>query len=332
MIDKSKFVEVWESKELGKIFGKLKTPVKISDSNMRQKYSIEKIKISSLLESIKNIGLQQLPVANGKGEIFIGGRRCKAMETDGASHITVEVRDISDKEQKMASYSENETSEKPTSDEEGRQLLEIRRAFRISQRELARRLKEPETYVRRRINVYKKIKPLLRQTDAIPYARDYPGSKVVTYGKALLLLPDWISITNKQKLIDLIESEGMTETKLRSLILATKKVEILIENVNDEKKKKELEKIVKPLLFTKELSFEEVEWFMREKIGHSQPLKEKYYELDTFSSQEEAHEYAGRFGGRCLGKVWKLELDTVGEKLAMKELAKIEKEKIREKH
>lgn len=67
MIDRSKFLEVVEWK--GKSFGRLKLPVTVSKNNIRQDFSIEEIK-EVLAPSIKEFGLQQLPVANGQGEIF----------------------------------------------------------------------------------------------------------------------------------------------------------------------------------------------------------------------------------------------------------------------
>jgi len=105
---KVEFLKTWDIN--GKKFGLLKLPAPISPYNIRNDDEVKEEElefINDLAESIKEIGLEQLPLCSPKEGIFVGRNRYFACRRAGIDSILVEIRDISPFEQKRLSHQEN---------------------------------------------------------------------------------------------------------------------------------------------------------------------------------------------------------------------------------
>lgn len=105
---KVEFIQTWKIND--KKFGLLKLPAPISPYNIRNDETIsdEELEfIDELAESIKEIGLEQLPLCHPNDGIFVGRNRYFGCEKAGIKSILVEIRDISPSEQKRLSHHEN---------------------------------------------------------------------------------------------------------------------------------------------------------------------------------------------------------------------------------
>jgi len=315
MIENKRFKKVEKIGE--KTFGWLKLPAIISKNNVRQTEmtlkSIEPLE-QRLADNINEIGLQQLPVVNGKGEVFIGGRRIKACTINGEDHVLVEIRDISDLDQKLASYSENKQKQEMTADEEGRLFKAIIEEEGISQVELAKKLGEPRTLIVTRMQIAKYVEG--RQ---VPYGTGDPSEKkIVTASKAEKICQDSIPKDAREKMFKLIEKDGMTQEEVIRAISVSKGTLHTLSEKEPEVKKLAL-KMIDNLMWTSELTQDIANRAIYVAEGDIPKLSKKTYPLDKFKDRTEADQYAGKYHGRCNGTVtverWALELDTVGEKL-----------------
>lgn len=323
MIDNSRFVKRWtvDSKE----FGLLKRPWKISENNIRKSETATALKDIelNLVPNIKEIGLQQIPVVNGKGEVFIGGRRAVAVEMLGEETLLVEIRDIPAEEQLIASWSENYVKKDMRADEEGEGFKRIKDLTGWSNVKLAKRLGVHEATIRRKIGVYDEFK--IRRGAEVPHDTAHDNPRNFNFGKAIELLPDWISEENKTKMYNEITQKGLTRDQVRKVTNTSRTMLHVVEECNEEFQKEILDAI-NPMLFTKEVNAMEVlhkindiTHFSQKTIAHQIP-KERY------SSQKEADdEYFIPRGGRCLGskteEYWYGTIDPV----KAKKLKKLEK-------
>lgn len=188
MIDEKRFVKRWSIE--GKEFGLLKKPWTISENNVRQSATeIDKADIkANLAPNLKAIGMQQLPVANGKGEVFIGGRRTIGWEINNEPSLLVEIRDIPDEDQMVASWGENYTKRDMRADQEGRLFKRMCEKFSLSHRELAKKLGNiSKDTVNLKIRAYEDF--YVDSGYPVPHDSLIDSPKVLNYGKAIELMP-----------------------------------------------------------------------------------------------------------------------------------------------
>lgn len=315
MIDKNRFEKRWSIE--GKEFGLLKKPWVISKNNVRDSSSeIEIADIrSNLSPSLKEIGMQQIPVANGAGEVFIGGRRTVGWELNGEVALLVEIRDIPDVDQMAGSWGENYTKRDMDADQEGRLFLRMQEKFKLSSRKLSEKLGNiAHNSITRKIKVYKCS--AAEQLGSIPHDTHNDSVKKLNYGKVIELLS--LDTANRTKLIKEIKEKGMTRDEVRQVVRQATSVDELLISFPEEKRE-EIKEAVKDLLYTKDVKGHELIHALNIATESSQRTVAKKVAYDLYSNKEEADElYFVPRGGKCLGdkteKYWHGFIDPVTAK------------------
>ena len=299
MVDKSRFEKIIEFE--GKKFGYLKKPWKISENNVRDSRSkLEKLDIKkNLSPSLKEIGMQQSPVVNGKGEIFIGGRRTVGWEMNGEDKLLVEIRDISPLKQMIASKQENETKRDMSPVQEGRLYNRIKDSFGLKQKKIAEMFSITESDVSQKIKTYENS--VTELTGDIPYEKVGHVSKTLNYGKYLALLP--LESKYRLRMIEQIKEHGMTQKEVRDSVGKSKGVLSLIETYETREQEKKMLEAVDSMLFIKNVDTAKIVHTINNITGSSQKEVTKQVDHDLYSNQEEADKlYFIPRGGRCIGK------------------------------
>lgn len=323
MIDETKFSKRWTIGN--KEFGLLKKPWKISENNVRETATeVERADIkANLAPNIKAIGMQQLPVVNGKGEVFIGGRRTVACEINGEPNLLVEIRDIPDVDQMIASWSENYTKRDMDAHQEGRIFKRMLEKFQLSERELAKRLGNvSKDTVNRKIRVFEDF--YLSRGETVPHEKPNDSEKTFNYGKAIELLP--LPKDTQTRLLSEIKTKGLSRSKLREVIKQSNAM-INAAKSFDEKKQKEILEEIKPMLFKKDIKPEDVIFTINEVAGASHKTVPHKIPKEEYTTQKEADEqYFIPRGGRCLGEKTESYWYGTINKVKARELDKAEKE------
>jgi len=297
MIDEKRFSKRWTvgTKE----FGYLKKPWTISTNNVRSSASkIDKADIkTNLAPNIKSIGLQQLPVVDGKGEVFIGGRRTVACEINGKENLLVEVRDIPDIDQMTASWGENYVKRDMRADQEGRLFERMGKKFGLSERELAKKLGVGKDAINRKIRAYNEF--FVSRNETVPHNSTNDSAKAFNFGKAIELLP--LHSKQKDRMLKEIKTKGMTVPQVREIIKHSNAM-ISVADTFDEPKKTAILTKIEPNLFRKELKPEKIIYDINEVAGASHKVSPHKIPKEQFTTQKEADdEYFIPRGGRCLG-------------------------------
>ena len=119
--------------------------------------------LEELIQSIRETGILEPLLVRKKGssyELLAGSRRLKAAEKAGFKTVPVIVMDVSDESAFEISLTENLQRENPSPLEIGATLSEGIRKFKLSQRQLARKLGKDVAWVNRHIQLLTLPKPV----------------------------------------------------------------------------------------------------------------------------------------------------------------------------
>lgn len=309
-----------EFKDRVKIDGTEYAMLKVSTASI-SKYNVrptptkeERTEIAEgLAQSIKEIGLKQLPVCTSKGEIYIGGRRYIAFDINQKDWMAVRIEDATPFEQLIASYSENDQRKNVTYQNEGKlfyNMLELGNdEFRdetrekgswkkFTQEDLAKKLGKSQSDIQRKIQVYKN----LVITEIIPL-RSYPDRVTPTLEQAIVVARTTTPKEARPILIkQIVDKKIKNVPTLRKVIDDSRESIELFESAKNEKIQTEVETKHKDNLFTTEIDPNRIiyDLSIAEK---AQPkltkleIKKGEYGVNT---EEEADEYAHKFSGRYL--------------------------------
>lgn len=275
--------------------------LKVSPYNVRPEVTEEEREEirSSLAKSIKELGLQQIPVCTSNGEVYIGGRRLIAHDELGEEWMLVEIRDATPFEQMIASYTENFHRKEPNYLDEGRLFLQMCELGGISKRKLAKKLGVSEGYVRDRIRIWERL--------------NRHGVTTLTFEQARLLALDIIPDDKREILIQRLETGEIDFSKLQRIISKSKAALQLIEQAPTEEIQKQLKAEFEDVLWTEDLSFDYLEYRWEFLVNGKRKLKKVMLPADAFKDENEATEFAKKCYGRCIGKktetYWVLEVD-----------------------
>ena len=276
----------------GKTFALIRVKdAKISKYNVRKepdKLEREVIK-ETLAKSIKELGLQQMPVCTSEGEIFVGGRRYIAYDELQEEWMAVEVRDLLPVDQMMASWTENFHRKEPDYWNEGRLFKKMITLGGVSIRSLAERLGVSEPYVRHRIKIHEKI------SDAF-------ASRAITYETARYIATSELPQEAEQKLFDKAISERLEAPEVKKLISNGKAVSTLLEGTTEEIAKEFTDKLGEKL-YLEELDIGRIHHDITVAEGNQPALKTIEIEGDVFKSEQEADTYFKKYGGCFVAKV-----------------------------
>jgi len=263
--------------------------LKISKYNVRGEISPEEkevIKVE-LAKSIKEFGLQQLPVVTPNGEVFIGGRRTVAFKELGEEWILVEIRDATPFEQLVASYTENFHRKNMNYIEEGKALKTMCELKGMSTYELAKELGISPYAIQQKIRVYEKLGSCI---DA--YAvRNIPF-------EVARMIASIEENDKRERLVNLVIEKGLKADDVKKIIGTTNAVKSLIENEKPEIQKKAKQKF-EPLYYTPELDIAEVKWYLEEWSGDSHSLSRGriWWDEHGITCTEEAVKWFQKYGG-----------------------------------
>jgi len=295
--------------------------LRISKYNVRPEVSEEEreeIK-ETLGKSIKEIGLQQIPVCTSEGEVYIGGRRLIAHDEIGEEWMLVEIRDASPFEQMLASYTENFHRKSPDYWNEGKLFSQMIKLGKVSQRELAKKLGLSRPYVEDRIQIWERLSGRRASMSGLDFKQvrlltrdtDIPEGKLDT-------------------LIEDLKSGELSTRELEKILAETKIAKKWLSEAS-EKVRKSLEPIYEPLLYTKALDLDRLNRDISKAEGNPLPLKKMKIAFSYFGSDEKAEQFAKMCDGRYLGKVtetWALmEIDPYKYEEEMTKLKEKDKEK-----
>ncbi|MEM2271930.1 MAG: ParB/RepB/Spo0J family partition protein [Archaeoglobaceae archaeon] len=270
--------------------------LKISPYNVRPEITPEEreeIK-AELAKSIKELGLQQLPVVTPNGEVFIGGRRTVAFKELGEEWILVEIRDATPFEQLVASYTENFHRKSPDYLHEGRLFKQMCELGGISEVELSKKLGIPRSTISNKIRVYEKLGQILNECSG---GTSIPGKQVLSFEDAKMIAS--IEEDDKrERLVDLVIEKGLKTEDIKRIIATTNAVKSLIEGEKPEIQKKAKEKF-EPLYYTPDLDIAEVKWQLEEWAGDSHPLSRGriWWDEHGITCTEEAVKWFQKYGG-----------------------------------
>lgn len=275
--------------------------LKVSKYNVRPEITPEEkeeIK-ESLAKSIKELGLQQLPVCTSQGEVFIGGRRMLAFKELGEEWMLVEIREAEPFEQMIASYTENFHRKEPDWMNEGKLFKEMCETGQVSERELAKKLGINDSSIQTKILAYEKL-------------NDASGVGTITYEQARILSSLEIPDDKRSSLVERISDGEIKTPQLISIIQRTKAAKELLEGI-PEKVRKTLEENIEEDLYTEKLDIGKLDHDIVKAQGGNVSLTEVKFEESYFTTQEEAQDFAAKCGGRFVKKdtrtYWILKVD-----------------------
>lgn len=263
--------------------------LKISKYNVRPETTPEEkeeIK-TELAKSIKELGLQQLPVITSEGEVFIGGRRSIAFKELGEEWMLAEIRDAAPFEQMIASYTENFHRKEPDFMNEGKLFEQMCKEGQVSAAELGKKLGLSQETINHKISAYDKL-------------HDLSGGQSITFEQARMLSTSDIPDDKREELVKMV-SEGMKTQDLRKIIATTNAAKALFDGETEEIKK-QAEKEFADKLYTKDLNIGELRWRLEEIAEDSHPTGEGriWWDKKNIKTTEEAIAWFKKYGGRHL--------------------------------
>jgi ParB family chromosome partitioning protein len=246
-INENKFEEIKQIDE-HTAFGKLKlSEAKVSQNNIRHdinKEEIEVIKVT-LLPSIETLGLAQLPLSTPEGEIFAGSRRLVAYkEIEGKNKkpfIPVIIKDVPEDIQMDLSWSENRARKEVEPLDEARHFKKRMEKFKISERELAKRLGVSHDYIVFRMQILETLGGASRTIEESKGLTMEQEKKALTFEKAKVLSRDWVPSKTREKLVKKIKEEGLSHEQLKRELGKGKIVQTIIEQEEKPEIKAKLE-------------------------------------------------------------------------------------------
>jgi len=273
----------------GKKFGFVRVKdTKISPYNVRPEASPEEKEIKDLAKSIKELGLQQLPVCTSKGEVYIGGRRKIAMELNNEEWMLVEIRDLPPLEQMLASYSENFHRREPDYWNEGILFKKMMSLGNLSYRELAKKLGLSKDYVAYRVKITNTLNKALTEGITFDQARILSSSRV----------PEKV----REKLVTRLKAGEIDTKKLIKILAKTDTAKEMLETTTDEIREK-IEEEFKDQFYTEHLDLDYLDYRISKEEGSPiTKLKPVEIPTDKFNSIEEARNFFRKCGGQLLGK------------------------------
>lgn len=273
-----------------KIFAYVKVKgLTISKYNVRPETTPEEkeeIK-AELAKSIKELGLQQLPVITPDGEVFIGGRRTLAFKELGEEWMLAEIRDALPFEQMIASYTENFHRKSPDYMNEGKLFKSMCEEGGVSTRELSKKLGVSDEYIGVRIRIYEKL-------------NDANAVGTIAFEQARMLSTADIPEDAREKLVKMA-SDGIKTQDLKKIIATTNATKALLEGETEEVQK-QAEKEFKDQLYTKGLDITAIKWRLEEIAGdsHSTGKGRVWWDEEGIKSVAEAVAWFKKYGGRHL--------------------------------
>lgn len=245
---------------------------------------------TELAKSIRELGLQQLPVVTPEGEVFIGGRRTVAFKELGEEWMLAEIREATPFEQLVASYTENFHRKAPNFMEEGKLFKQMCEIGQVSAAQLAKKLGLSDTTILSKIKAWEKL-------------HDLPGGETITFEQARMITSSDISDDVRKKLVERLK-DGMKTDTLTKAIARTNAVKSLLDGEPEELKKKALQRF-EDQFYSEELDMGEVLWFLEEWNKDSHKLTEGIKMGNEINAKtfEEANAWFNKYGGYCLGPV-----------------------------
>jgi len=285
-----------------KIFAYVKVKdLKISEYNVRPGATPEEkeeIK-TELAKSIKELGLQQLPVITPEGEVFIGGRRTIAFKELGEEWMLAEIRNAAPFEQMIASYTENFHRKSPDYMNEGRLFKEMIKEG-VAKGDiklqghgdkghgiLGKKLGISNDYVDARVRIFETLSSAA-------------GGSGIAFEQARMLSTSDIPDDKRAELVKMA-SEGIKTQDLKKIIATTNATKALLEGETEEVQK-QAEKEFKDQLYTKDLDITAIKWRLEEIAGdsHSTGKGRIWWDEHGITSTEEAIAWFKKYGGRHL--------------------------------
>jgi len=262
----------------------------------------------TLGKSIILQGLQQIPVSNPKGEIFIGGRRLTAFKEIGRKWIPVEIRDLTPYQEVIASNTENKHRRNPDYMKQGRSYslaIALRNQDPVSTKrtwktftatDLSRDLGVSAEYVTQRIRIYKTLSQY--------------GVRTLSFEQARILSSSSIPDDKTEELIRNLESGELDTSGLVKITGKTKIAEDMLGFASTEVKEK-VEPLHKDTFYSDKLDLDRLEYDIAKAGGGNLPLKAIKVDVSYFKDESEARAFAKRCGGRLLKKesFWNMEID-----------------------
>jgi len=262
---------------------------KVSEWNIRPKLTkedLDEIK-ETLSKSIKELGLQQLPICDSKGEVYAGHRRLEAYRQLDKEWIPVMVKDVPEVEKFCISHAENKDRKDPDWLNEGELFSKACKKLGVSATELARKRGVSPQYVLDRIKSYEALNEL-------------PGGQSITFEQARMLSTPDIPDDKRQELVKMA-TEGMKTQDLRKIIANTNAAKALLDGETEEIKT-QAEKEFKDKLYTKDLNIGELKWRLEEIAEDSHPTGRGriWWDEKGIKTTAEAIAWFKKYGGRHL--------------------------------
>jgi ParB/RepB/Spo0J family partition protein len=243
-INKTKFKDIKEIDE-HTAFGWLKlSEAKVSPNNIRPNLKKEDIEIikTTLLPSIKALGLSQLPQCTPEGEIFAGSRRLKAFELGKEPYLPTIIKDADSKLQMALSWAENKARKEVEVFYEAEHLKKMMEGSKMTQENLATFLGVPRTYIVDRLKILEHLSAADINIVSERGLTKEQEKKAITQEKAVILSRDWVPAKTREKLVKKITEEGLGKTELQRELGKGKVIQTIIEQEEKPEIKAKLEK------------------------------------------------------------------------------------------
>jgi len=264
--------------------------------------------ITALADSIKDLGLLQLPVLrkldNNKFEVIIGLRRIEAIKLLGWDTIPAIVVDVDDNKALKMCLAENLARKDLTLLEEAKGFLLCMNKFNMTMRELSRFIGKSKDYVRQALmvfNIPEEYQPL-----AIRDRKYEARTKGITVTKIRTIAP-LKDNDLKREICNLIITRGISRRKLEEIARNYKRINKLLRSISGTKLYQYLKDKLGKIWGSDLLR---VYSLISDYNNLGIRYKEELIPYHKFKNIRQAEQYAANKGGFCTGiityKYWRV--------------------------